>query len=94
MHDLNFSLEAALLDDFSSAVADAVQTGNPVAYVAIEYSARWGLRDQFIAKIYQDIWDRRLLVDFSEPILIDRPLVTGGCDLLQEFCSLFKEAAP
>ncbi|WP_010222742.1 hypothetical protein [Pseudomonas donghuensis] len=93
MHDLNSSLEATLLDDFSSAVADAVQTGNPVAYVAIEYSARWGLRDQFIAKIYQDIWDRRLLVDFSEPILIDRPLVTGGCDLLQEFSSFFEETA-
>lgn len=93
MHDLSFSLESTLLDDFSGAVAEAVQTGKPVAYVAIDYGARWGLRDQFIAKIYQDIWDRRLLVDFSEPILIDRPLVTGGCDLLQEFRSFFEEKA-
>lgn len=93
MHGLDFSLEAALLEDFSGAVADAVRVGKPVAYVAIEHSARWGFRDQFIAKIYQDIWDRRLLVDFSEPILIDRPLVTGGCDLLQEFASFFDETA-
>ena len=93
MHGLDFSLEAALLEDFSGAVADAVRVGKPVAYVAMEHSARWGFRDQFIAKIYQDIWDRRLLVDFSEPILIDRPLVTGGCDLLQEFASFFDEMA-
>ncbi|RON55592.1 transposase [Pseudomonas frederiksbergensis] len=93
MHDLDFSLEAALLEDFSGAVSDAVQIGKPVAYVAIEHSARWGFRDQFIAKIYQDIWDRKLLVDFSESILIDRPLVTGGCDLLQEFGSFFQEVA-
>ncbi|AVX92657.1 transposase (plasmid) [Pseudomonas koreensis] len=94
MHDLDSTLETALLDDFSGAVADAVKVGTPVAYVAIEYGARWGLRDQFIAKIYQDIWDRKLLVDFSEPILIDRPLVTGGCDLLHEFKSFFEETAP
>ncbi|POF91298.1 hypothetical protein BGP83_00875 [Pseudomonas putida] len=93
MHDLDYTLEPALLDDFSGAVAEAVQMGKPVAYVAIEHGARWGARDQFIARIYQDIWDRRLLVDFSEPILIDRPLVTGGCDLLQEFGSFFEESA-
>lgn len=93
MHDLTFSLGRTLLDDFSGEVADAVRAGNPVAYVAIEYGARWGARDQFIAKIYQDIWDRRLLVDFSEPLLIDRPLITGGCDLIQEFSSFFEETA-
>lgn len=93
IHDLDYTLEPALLDDFSGAVAEAVQMGKPVAYVAIEHGARWGARDQFIARIYQDIWDRRLLVDFSEPILIDRPLVTGGCDLLQEFGSFFEESA-
>lgn len=94
MHDLDFSLGAALLEDFSGAVTDAIKIGKPVAYVAIEHSARWGFRDQFIAKIYQDIWDRKLLVDFNEPILIDRPLITGGCDLLQAFGSFFEEAAP
>jgi hypothetical protein len=94
MHDLDLSLELALLEDFSGAVADAVQKGIPVAYVAIEHGTRWGLRDQFIAKIYQDIWDRKILVDFNEPLLIDRPLVTGGCDLLEEFGSFFEESAP
>lgn len=94
MHDLDFTLEAALLEDFSGALTDAVQAGKPVAYMAIEHSARWGFRDQFIAKIYQDIWDRKLLVDLNEPILIDRPLITGGRDLLQEFSSFFEEAAP
>lgn len=94
MHGLDFSLEPNLLEDFGGAVADAVQAGKPVAYMAIDYGTRWGFRDQFIAKIYQLIWDRKLQVDFSEPILIDRPLITGGCDLLQEFGSLFEEAAP
>lgn len=94
MHDLDFSLGAALLEDFSGAVTDAIKNGKPVANVAIEHSARWGFRDQFIAKIYQDIWDRKHLVDFNEPILIDRPLITGGCDLLQAFGSFFEEAAP
>lgn len=94
MHDLDLSLEPALLEDFSRAVSDAVQTGEPVVYVAIEHSARWGFRDQFIARIYQDIWDRKILVDFNEAILIDRPLITGGCDLLQEFASFFEEGTP
>lgn len=94
MHDLDFSVGSSLLDDFGAEVADAVERGDPVAYIAIEYSARWGFRDQFIAKIYQDIWDRKILVDFNEPILIDHPIVTGGCDPLLEFGSLFEGIAP
>lgn len=94
MHDLDFSLEAALLEDFSGAVTDAVHAGKPVAYVVFEHSARWGYRDQFFAKIYQDIWDRKLLVDFNEPIHVDQPFVTGGCDLLREFSAFFEDAAP
>lgn len=94
MHDLDFSVGSSLLDDFSAEVADSVERGDPVAYVAIEYGARWGFRDQFIAKIYQDIWDRKILVDFHEPILIDHPLVIGGCDLLVEFSSFFEGTAP
>lgn len=90
MHQVLFSLEPALLADFSDEVADAVTTGQPVNEVASRYSSRWGCRDQFIAKIYQDIWHRKLLIDFEEPILIDRPLIAEGCDLLQALGSFFE----
>jgi hypothetical protein len=93
LHQVLYSLEPALLADFSDEVANAVKRGQPVNAVANEYGARWGFRDQFIAKIYQDIWHRKLLIDFEEPILIDRPLITGGCDPLQAFGSLFEGAA-
>ncbi|MHC2146435.1 PDDEXK family nuclease [Pseudomonas sp. 210_17 TE3656] len=92
MHDLTLDLNGALLDDFSSAVRESVAAGDPVAYVAIEYGARWGFRDQFIAKIYQDIWDRKLLIDFTKPILIDHPFSVGGGDLLSLHGSLFEES--
>lgn len=93
MHDIDYSVEPALLEDFSAKVAEAVRTGDPVSFIAVEYGARWGFRSQFIAKIYQDIWDRKIQVDFNEPILTDHPLVTGGCDPLLEFGSFFKETA-
>ncbi|MCY1461723.1 hypothetical protein D9M71_794070 [compost metagenome] len=92
MHDLTLDLNGALLDDFSAAVRESVVAGDPVAYVAIEYGARWGFRDQFIAKIYQDIWDRKLLIDFTEPILIDHPFSVSGGDLLTVHGSLFEES--
>ncbi len=94
MHDIDYSVEPALLEDFGAKVASAVQSGDPVSFVAIEYGARWGCRDQFIAKIYQDIWDRKLQVDFDKPILTDHPLATGGCDPLLQFDSFFKEIEP
>lgn len=96
MHDRDFSHEDALLEDFGFEVEDAVKRGDPVFYLAKEYGARWGGRDQFIAKIYQDIWDRKILVDFNEPILIDKPLATGEGDLLLDFGPFFlaEELAP
>ncbi|MFQ6575299.1 hypothetical protein [Pseudomonas sp. UM16] len=92
MHDLTLDLSGALLDDFSAAIRESVAAGDPVAYVAIEYGARWGFRDQFIAKIYQDIWDRKLPIDFTKPILIDHPLSVNGGDLLSVHGSLFEES--
>lgn len=91
MHGRDFSLDMALLEEFGFEVADVVERGDPPFYTAKEYGARWGFRDQFIAKIYQDIWDRKILVDLNEPILINEPLFTGGGDLLLEFSALFEE---
>ncbi|MCH5550779.1 hypothetical protein L6227_15985 [Pseudomonas syringae pv. syringae] len=90
-HQLPLTLDPSLLSDFSGAVSEAVEQGDPVAYVAIRYAKRWGSRDQFIAKIYQDIWERKLPVNFFRPILIDRPLSTDGGDLLEAYGTLFQE---
>lgn len=92
-HQLSLTLNRTLLEDFSAAVLEAVKEGEPVAYVAIRHAKLWGHRDQFIAKIYQDIWDRKLVVNFLQPILIDRPLSTEGGDLLEVFSELFQETA-
>ena len=93
MHDLPLSHDNALLDDFSADVREAALAGHPVAYVAIKYGAQWGGRDQFIARIYQDIWNRKLPVNFFNPILIDHPFSTDGGDLVSVYGSLFEESA-
>jgi hypothetical protein len=93
-HDLPLSHDKALLDEFSADVRATVLAGNPVAYVAIKYGARWGFRDQFIARIYQDIWDRKLSLNFFNPILIDHPFFTDGGDLFSVYGSLFEESVP
>ncbi|MNG34176.1 hypothetical protein D3C84_1206070 [compost metagenome] len=80
-----------MLEDFSADVQIAVRSGNPVAYTALEYGRRWGSPGQFIARIYQDIWERRLVVNFLKPILIDHPLETDGGDLLVVCGTLFEE---
>lgn len=91
MHGLHLSHQADLLEDFSADVQIAVRSGNPVAYTALEYGRRWGSPGQFIARIYQDIWERRLVVNFLKPILIDHPLETDGGDLLVACGTLFEE---
>ncbi|MCP2024270.1 UNVERIFIED_ORG: hypothetical protein J2Y76_005185 [Pseudomonas reinekei] len=94
MHDLSLSHEQELLVEFSAAVEEAVRTGEPLAQIAIQYGARWGNRDQFLAKIYQDIWERKLPVNFFKPILIDHPLHTDGGDLLTVYGAFFQELEP
>ncbi|UVM05099.1 hypothetical protein [Pseudomonas laurylsulfatiphila] len=94
MHDLSLSHEQELLADFSAVVEEAVRAGEPVAQIAIQYGARWGNRDQFLAKIYQDIWERKLPVNFFKPIHINHPLHTDGGDLLTAYGSLFQEMEP
>ncbi|WP_223434144.1 MULTISPECIES: hypothetical protein [unclassified Pseudomonas] len=91
VQDLPLSHDKTLLDDFSADVRGAVQAGTPVAYVAIQYGARWGGRDQFIARIYQDIWNRKLTLNFFNPILIDHPFSIEGGDLFSVYGSLFEE---
>lgn len=95
-HQVSLTLDPALLADFSDAVLDAFWHGIPVVHLAIGYAHRWarGSRDQFIAKIYQDIWQRKLPVNFFEPILIDNPLSTDGTDLLVAYRALFRETPP
>lgn len=90
-HGIPLTLDRSLLDDFSAEAREAVLAGDPVAYVAIRYANRWASRDQFIARIYQDIWQRKLLVNLSNPVLIDHPLSLESGDLLQLYGALFQE---
>lgn len=91
MHGLPLSHAIGLLSDFSADVKEAVDNGVPAFIVISEYGKRWGALDQFTTRFYQDIWDRRLKVNFFEPILIDHPLDTKGPDVLQVYGSLFLE---
>lgn len=91
MHGLPLRLETSLLEDFSCAVKEAFDEGVPPALIAIKYGADWGARDQFICKIYQDIWHRHLPVSLLDPILIDHPLSKDGPDVLSIYGSLFEE---
>ncbi|MFW9082213.1 hypothetical protein ACOI9X_23495 [Pseudomonas sp. P2757] len=90
-HDLPIDLAPALLTDYSEELLCRATQGVPPALVAAEYAKRRGHRDLFLAKIYQDIWCRRLPVDLHKPILVDKPLRIGGRDLLEVYASLFEE---
>lgn len=94
MHDLPLDHELELLMEFSAALEDAARAGDPLVPVALQYGARWGKRDQFLARIYQDIWQRKLPVNIFKPILIDHPLHTDGADLLTAYGPLFQELEP
>lgn len=88
-HERPIPIESSLLADFAMEVQDCVQLGCPVAAVAIKYGKRWGRRDLFLNKIYKDIWERKLLVNLFEPILIDHPLNADSNDVLSVYGSLF-----
>ncbi|MFV3368846.1 hypothetical protein ACNFH5_11815 [Pseudomonas sp. NY15435] len=91
MHSLPVTHESQLMADFSCAIQEAFTEGVPLAHVAIKYGAHWGSRDQFLAKIYQDIWERKLPVNFFKPILIDHPLCCERKDLFSVYGELFEE---
>jgi hypothetical protein len=95
-HQVALTLDRMLLCDFSDAVLEAFWKGMPLFHLVIAYAERWakGDRDQFIARIYQDIWRRRLPVSFFKPILIDQPMPTDGRDLLKVCEYLFTEKQP
>ncbi|MCY1444682.1 hypothetical protein D9M71_611660 [compost metagenome] len=58
----------------------------------VEYGKRWGKREQFIARFYQDVWNRKLAVNLFEPLLIDHPLSSECQDLLSVYGMLFEES--
>ncbi|KPX19502.1 hypothetical protein ALQ08_200170 [Pseudomonas syringae pv. delphinii] len=90
-HDLPIDIDASLLNDYSAELLEKSVQGIPPALVAIEYAKRWGHRDLLLARIYQEIWCRKLLVNLNKPILVDKPLWIGGPDLLDAYVHLFEE---
>ncbi|MCY1413295.1 hypothetical protein D9M71_287230 [compost metagenome] len=91
MHGLPVTHDTQLMEDFSCAVQEAFTDGVTVAQVAIQYGTRWGSRDQFLARVYQDIWNRKLAVNLFKPILIDHPLSSEESDVLSVYGGLFEE---
>lgn len=94
VHERVLDLDEILLSDFSEELLGAVERENPVAEVAIRYSLRWGRRDQFLTRSYQDIWYGRLPVCLFFPVLIDHPLQINGPHVLDVYGDWFREFEP
>lgn len=92
LHDRPLSLDSQLLEDFSHQLQEDFNIGRPPALAAIAYSNKWGHRDQFIARIYQDIWNRALPVDLFQYIQIDQPLGQARCEVIDHYRDFFSEA--
>lgn len=93
-HLKHLTVDGAILTEYSHDLQEAIRIGVPPASIAIRYGKRWGDRDQFIAKIYKDIWDRKLLVSLFEPVRIDHPLAPQAVDALELYKDLFAETSP
>lgn len=89
----SFEPEAAIADDFDTEVQEAVSTGDRVSEIVVRYASKWGARDQFLGRIFQSIWYRKLQVDLFKPLLIDRPFFPQTRDLLIEYRDLYAEAS-
>lgn len=91
---LESQLEAAVEADFDDEVREEISLGRPLSRVVLKYAARWGVRDQLLGRIYQNIWNRKLKVDLFAPLLIDKPFSVRPRDVLDVYGSLFAEVAP
>lgn len=92
LHDRPLTLDTQLLEDFSAELIKDFYSGRALAPTAIAYGKKWGHRDQFIARIYQDIWSRALPVDLFQYIQIDRPLERAQCEVIDHYRGFFSEA--
>lgn len=90
-HGLPTSFEESLGADFDGQVREAVLSGALVNEVVEKFSSCWGKRHEFLARVYQNIWERNLPVDLFAPILIDSPLSIEPRDALEVYAPLFAE---
>lgn len=93
LHDRPLNLNPQLLEDFSHQLQYDFISGRPLALTAITYGNKWGHRDQFIARIYQDIWNRALPVDLFQYIQIDQPLGEARYEIIDHYRGFFSDAA-
>ncbi|MFJ4257480.1 hypothetical protein ACIP01_11115 [Pseudomonas monteilii] len=91
LHERSIDIEPQLLSDYSAALNESLMSGMPLAHVAITYGKKWGHRDQFLTRIYQDIWSRRLKVDMFQPIQINRPSQIEDVDIHLVYENYFSE---
>lgn len=77
--------------EFDEEIKVAVMAGQPVNETIKRYSSRWGRQHEFLARLYQSIWERKLLVDMFSPILIDSPFSTEFKDALDHYEHFFTE---
>jgi hypothetical protein len=91
LHERPLDIDSRLLSDYSAVLCESLTSGTPLAHVAIEYGKKWGHRDQFLTRIYQDIWSRKLKVDMFQPIQIDRPSQSEKVDIHLVYENYFSE---
>lgn len=84
-----WEFDQSLTVDFDSEVNRAVSFGIPLSRVVIKFSSRWGARDKFLGRIYQNIWHRKLKVNLFSPLLIDKPMSTNCLDVLDVYGAFF-----
>ncbi len=77
--------------DFDEEVQSAILSGLPVNETIKRYSSHWGRQHEFLARLYQNIWERKLPVDMFSPILIDSPFSINFEDALDHYAHLFRE---
>lgn len=92
-HDRRLDVNPILLDEFSQQLKEDFDNGRPLALAAIKFGKKWGDRDQFIARIYQDIWNRNLKADLFQYIQIDQPLEHAKRDVIEHYQTFFLETA-
>lgn len=83
--------DGTLGSDFDSEIKETILSGLPVNETVKSYSVRWGRQHEFLARLYQSIWERKISVDMFSPILIDSPFSIEFKDALDHYAHLFTE---
>lgn len=92
-HSRKLNISEEVLLEFQSWMVRYLEEGRPLSELVAKFANRWGKREAFLGKIYQDIWHRKLNVDLYRPIFIDKPQRAARVDFVEQHKSLFEEVS-